>query len=83
MNELQVHQKYIISDLVHLLHDNPSSKGEEGKTKILEAYYNDIYKLFLARIAKFEAATTVTDGDKVKLRSLLDELINVKMLLVD
>ncbi len=78
----QVQTKYIISDLVHMLHDAPASH-EEGKTEILEAYFNDIYKLLLGKLAKFEAATTVNDNDKNKLRSLLDELINVKLLLVD
>jgi len=76
-------QSYVISNLVQILHDTPPVKGEEGKTKILEAYFNDIYKLFLAKLAKFEAATAVADNDKIKLRSLLDEMINVKLLLVD
>jgi uncharacterized protein with PIN domain len=75
-------KQYVISDLVMLLHDEPQEKGEE-KTEILEAYFNDIYKLFLAKLARFEAAPTIEEKDKKKLRSLLDEMINVKSLLVD
>ena len=79
---------YVISNLVTLLHDTPASpetptKPSEEKTQILELYFNDLYKLFHAKLSRFESAPNFQDADAPKLRSLLEELINVKGLLSD
>lgn len=86
---------YVISNLVTLLHDTPANsspetasaetlgKPTEDRTRILELYFNDVYKLFIAKLSRFESIPNFQDADAPKLRSLLEELINVKGLLSD
>jgi hypothetical protein len=61
----------------------PLEAGDHSQNKyhILERYYNDIYKLFLNRLSKFDCDSASGITDRKKLKSLLDELIYVKTLL--
>lgn len=90
MNTLET-TGYTIRTLVSLLHDAPpvasafpeAEHDRPKNSRILEMYFNDLYKLFVAKLAKFESAPSLTTDDKQKLRSVLEELFNVKTLLVD
>lgn len=50
---------------------------------ILEGYFNDLYKLFLRKLAEFDCATHCGDTQKDQLKAVLDELIKVKGMLVE
>ncbi len=49
---------------------------------ILEHYWNDVYNLFLRKLALFASSTASSHEDSVKLQALLQELIKVKELLM-
>jgi len=51
---------------------------------VLERYFNDIANLFQKKLSVFssEGDTSKSGEDPAKLRSLLDEMIKVKMLIV-
>jgi hypothetical protein len=53
----------------------------EGNYKILEQYYNDIYKLFLNKLSQFDMSAHMADTEIKKLTSLLAEIIHVKQVL--
>jgi hypothetical protein len=64
---------------LRLLHD-----GEAVEDRIvLEGYFNDLYKLFLRKMADFDCQVLIADEDKVRLRLLLEEMIKVKAILYD
>ncbi len=48
---------------------------------ILEGYFNDLYKLFLRRLAEFDCASQFEEKDAKNLRSILEELVKVKGML--
>ena len=66
-----------------VIQDFPDSESQElpAKYEILERYYNDIYKLFLAKLTMLERTALVGDEEKKRLKQLLDEIIYVKTLL--
>jgi len=66
------HPNYILSPIAFYIHDKPV---------ILEAYFNDIYHLFLNRLVKLTYDTDISESDMTKLRSLLQELLKIKSLL--
>lgn len=74
---------YVISDLVTMLHDAPTHERTHENSRVLELYFNDLYKLFLMKLGRFEAATDPEEVDILRLRSMLDELISVKHLLLN
>lgn len=53
----------------------------EDKNLVLEGYFNDLYKLFLRKLADFDCSTCIDDGDKLRLKGLLDEMIRIKAML--
>lgn len=53
------------------------------KTSLLEKYFNDVYKLFLMHLSRYDAMPNVSEEENKKLRALLEELINVKTLLAE
>ena len=56
--------------------------SERSQTaSVLERYYNDIYKLLLAKLVDFDRVSVVTTLDSVQLESIVQELIKVKSLL--
>jgi hypothetical protein len=71
-----------------LLHDGPSlgqspepfQKSEE-KSLVLYGYFNDLYKLFVRKLATFECASDIDDSQAERLKTLLSELIKVKKLI--
>ena len=66
-----------------LIHDGGARDGED--IAVLERYFIDIQNLFLRRLSSFSSDGDVSeDGqDGMRLRSLLDELIKVKMIIVN
>lgn len=72
---------YTLSDALAVIHDAPRVHNAEHDQNILEVYFNDIYKLLLAKLAKFESASEVSEVETKKLQQLLSELINIKGLL--
>ncbi len=50
---------------------------------ILEGYFNDLYKLFLRKLAEFDCTVHCGDKEKENLKSILDELIKVKGMLAE
>lgn len=48
---------------------------------ILEKYFNDIYNLFLKKLAAFSGDDTVSSESATKLQALLQEMIKVKGLI--
>jgi hypothetical protein len=83
---------YTILDPLFFICDQPKAAAAGGdhsedrsklSPNILANYYNDIYKLFLNKLAKFDSQPTVTDAEQKKLQSLLTEIIYVKGLLGD
>lgn len=72
---------YSIADALAVIHDAPRVTDATHDQNILEVYFNDIYKLLLAKLAKFESAAEVTEIETKKLQQLLSELIHIKGLL--
>lgn len=56
-------------------------KQKKVITSSLERYYNDVYKLLLAKLTDFDRAAVVTNTDSTRLEALIRELIKVKSLL--
>lgn len=50
---------------------------------VLEAYFNDVYKLLLRKLAHFESESVIQDEEMSKLNSLFDEFKKVKKILSD
>jgi hypothetical protein len=48
---------------------------------VLERYWNDVYNLFLRKLASFASGDGAPHEDSVKLQALLQELVKVKGLL--
>ena len=48
---------------------------------ILEGYFNDLYKLFLRKLAEFDCSALCHEKDKDNLKAILDELVKVKGML--
>lgn len=62
--------------------DAPSSAATNaGDPIILERYWNDVYNLFLRKLASFASGDDASHEDSVKLQALLQELVKVKELL--
>jgi len=58
--------------------------GEEissDKIARLEAYFNDLYNLFLRKLTSFAGGVEVGDDEVLKLQALLQELIKVRQLI--
>ena|SRR5581483_6303816 len=62
-----------------LIHDEETQVTDNRI--LLEGYFNDLYKLFLRKLAAFDCQSTVDDKERKKLRLLLDEMIKVKGIL--
>ena len=77
-----IEKTYKIFCPTYFLHETGTVTGaEEDNTKILEQYFNDLYKLFLSKLSSLDNVSTVDASLKKRLRSLLDELIYVKTVL--
>lgn len=64
--------------------DAPTAAGlpaQAGDPIILERYWNDVYNLFLRKLASFASGAGAPHEDSVKLQALLQELVKVKELL--
>lgn len=48
--------------------------------KVIDQYFNDIYALFMKKLAHFIAEAVVQPDEGVKLQALLQEMIKVKRL---
>lgn len=57
------------------------TKQKKVTTSSLERYYNDVYKLLLAKLTDFDRTTVVTNTNSARLEALVRELIKVKALL--
>jgi hypothetical protein len=67
--------EYVLATVISLLRDG---KVPAEKSKVLELYFNDLYKLLLRKLADFDCQPKVGEEESKKLRSLLEELITVK-----
>jgi len=67
--------EYVLATVVSLLRDG---RVPAEKSKVLEMYFNDLYKLLLRKLADFDCQVKVGEEEAKKLRSLLEELIAVK-----
>ncbi|MDB5189033.1 MAG: hypothetical protein JWM92_631 [Candidatus Nomurabacteria bacterium] len=56
-----------------VLHDAPLSKQSE-----LQLYFNDLYQVFMHRVAKFAIADHTPSADEDKLASMFLELVKTK-----
>lgn len=54
---------------------------KENEAAILERYFADIQNLFLRKFGAFAGSEEVSETDSYKLRSLLEEMIKVKVLM--
>ncbi len=79
---------YVISNLVSLIHDTPDYESlqddgvaERDKAAVLGMYFNDLYKMFLSKLSRFESLPVITEIDVQKLRDILEDIIVVKGLL--
>lgn len=73
-------KEYFLNSFLHLLLRD--SGGSIDKSVVLEGYFNDLYKLVLRKLAEFDCQTHVTEDDVRRLRSLLDELVKVKYMIL-
>ena len=71
--------EYVLATVLSLLRDG---KAPAEKSKVLENYFNDLYKLFVRKLSELDCQSKVCEADTKKLRSLLDEIITVKILIV-
>jgi hypothetical protein len=53
----------------------------EKEDLVMDKYFSDIHNLFLGNLAKFVASADVLGSEIAKLRSLLEEMIRVKILI--
>ncbi len=70
--------EYVLATVISLLRDG---KVPAEKSRVLDLYFNDLYKMLLRKLAEFECQPTMAEGDAKRLRSLLDELITVKSMI--
>ena len=63
----------------YVFRDAPPGAGDPV---VLERYWNDIYNLFLRKLASFASNDSAPEEDSIKLQALLQELIKVKELLL-
>ncbi len=70
--------EYVLATVISLLRDG---KVPLEKAKVLELYFNDLYKLLLRKLADFDCQVKVGEEETKKLRALLEELITVKTLI--
>ncbi len=91
MNITTLKSPYVISKPLFLIRDSERdvkikhttiSRTESKTISILEQYYNDVYKLLLARLVRFDQASNVLTAESERLESLVHELIKIKSLLV-
>ena len=59
------------------------SVGDINNREVLEKYFNDVYNLFLRKVALFSSYDHSTEEEMLKLQALLQELIKVKKILQD
>ena len=76
---------YVINEPFLVVRDAPRApspaKVSVADVSVMEQYYNDVYKLLLARLVNFDRASVVTEKDGQTLKALVAELIKVKSLL--
>ncbi len=72
------HGYSVSSDLKDLL---LRDDGFTPRNFILERYFNDIYKMFLAQLTRLAAGEKITKTEHHKLTKLLDEIVKVKEML--
>ncbi|MEI6346088.1 MAG: hypothetical protein WCO79_02555 [bacterium] len=70
--------EYVLATVISLLRDG---KVPAEKSRVLELYFNDLYKLLLRKLADFDCQVRVGEEETKKLRSLLEELIVVKIMI--
>lgn len=70
--------EYVLATVISLLRDG---KVPLEKAKVLELYFNDLYKLLLRKLADFDCQVKVSEEETKKLKALLEELITVKTLI--
>ncbi len=68
--------------------DGPSSKGNgkkaprtEEERRVLEAYFNDLYGVFMKKLSLFVTEPDIPHDEAIKLQALLQEMIKVRGLL--
>ena len=61
-----------------ILHDAPVRKNNKEK---LKKEFDDLHLLFLSRTIRLAQEATLTPHDQIKLTSLFQELIKIKLLL--
>src|SRR3989344_2322451 len=66
-------------EALFVIRDGGTPSGEN--ILILERYFNDIYNLFLRKLANFSSTEPTEAQDSLKLQALLQELIKVKSLI--
>ncbi len=70
--------EYVLATVISLLRDG---KVPAEKSRVLELYFNDLYKLLLRKLADFDCQVKVGEEGTKKLRSLLEERITVKTMI--
>ncbi len=63
------------------LREGSFSPADADQGALLETYFNDIYHLFLNKLVKVTYESSITDGDALKLRQLLEEILKIKSLI--
>lgn len=85
MITMSMKSPYTINEALFVIHDGANSTvvmPEPREVARLEHYYNDVYKLLLAKLVNFDRVISVKPNESEQLIALVRELITVKTLLV-
>jgi hypothetical protein len=83
----KIKEYHIVPSIACVLHDRislyraVSDEAKESDNQTLEAYFNDIYHLFLNKLVRITHQAELSYPETKKLKVLLDELIRIKALL--
>ncbi|MBU6231417.1 hypothetical protein KGP36_02010 [Patescibacteria group bacterium] len=55
----------------------PEAAGP-GKQKVLERYFDDLYRVFMKRLSYFVVGIDTDPGETVRLQAMLQEMIKIK-----
>lgn len=67
---------YSVARIEQILQDAPRKKFAD-----LERYFNDLHAIFLHKLSVLEQQEKISHAERKKLQSLVDELVQVKMLM--
>jgi len=59
----------------------PAAARDENAQKIIEAYFHDLYVIFMKRLSSFATDPSPSPDEELKLQAFLQEMIKIKRLL--